>query len=591
MMKLQIAKDLALPIRAVTEKMAFLGRTGSGKTYAASKMAEEMHAAGAQIVVLEPVGTWYGLRLNEDGHSPGIAIPVFGGLHGDVPLDPSKGAMVADLVVDRGISLICDVSQFEHDTEKARFAKDFATRFFYRKKAAPSAVHVFIEECQEFLPQQPAKGEEQMLHAFQRMWKLGRNFGIGGSLISQRPQEVSKKALNLSEVVFAFQLTGPHERKALEGWIAEKGLNEDIGALLPKLAIGEARVWSPGWLKISETVKILPKSTFNASATPEVGARLKVRDLAPIDLERIRQDMAETIERARADDPRELRKRITELEKAAKKPAASLAPADPSTAKAVNKETLEKARAEGANSVRKILARELKKYEASVMKKINQTRTMAEQVAADLIDTRFDPLPSLEGIIEEVSKPAPAAAARPTPVAREPYQRPVRSAPPRQSAGGNGDMKLPVGERAVLIVCAQYPGGADKKQISILTSYKRSTRDAYIQRLREKGFVNDSGAVVEITQDGMNSLGPDFEPLPTGQALQEYWLDKLPEGEAKILELLIAVSGKPIERDTLDSQTGYARSSRDAYLQRLKARQLVEIVSRGEVRASEVLFE
>ena len=52
-----------------------------------------------------------------------------------------------------------DVSQFESDADKARFARAFADRFFFRKKAAPSAVHVFIEECQEFAPQNPQREE------------------------------------------------------------------------------------------------------------------------------------------------------------------------------------------------------------------------------------------------------------------------------------------------------------------------------------------------------------------------------------------------------------------------------------------------
>jgi DNA helicase HerA-like ATPase len=88
-----------------------------------------------------------------------------------------------------------------------------------------------------------------MLHAFERLVKLGRNFGIGVSLISQRPQEVNKKALNQTECLFAFQMTGPQERKAIAGWAADKGLDVDLVEALPKLAVGHAHVWSPQWLR------------------------------------------------------------------------------------------------------------------------------------------------------------------------------------------------------------------------------------------------------------------------------------------------------------------------------------------------------
>src|SRR5262245_23202785 len=144
MSKLHIGPDFAIQDAAVTERLAFLGRTGSGKTYAAQKLAEEMHRIGAQFVVLDPVGVWYGLRLHADGKKPGLEVPVLGGLRGDIPLEPGAGAIIANLVVDRGVSMVLDVSQFESDADKARFAQAFADRFFFRKKASPSAVHLFI---------------------------------------------------------------------------------------------------------------------------------------------------------------------------------------------------------------------------------------------------------------------------------------------------------------------------------------------------------------------------------------------------------------------------------------------------------------
>lgn len=38
---IRIADKLALPLDAVTQKFAYLGKTGSGKTYGATKAAEE----------------------------------------------------------------------------------------------------------------------------------------------------------------------------------------------------------------------------------------------------------------------------------------------------------------------------------------------------------------------------------------------------------------------------------------------------------------------------------------------------------------------------------------------------------------------
>jgi DNA helicase HerA-like ATPase len=195
--ELRISEDLVLPLKTVTEKLAWLGRTGSGKTYGAMKLAELMLAAGAQVGAIDPVGVWRALRVPAKKGGTSFEVVVFGGLYGDLPLEPTAGVLIADLVCDRGFSFVLDVSQFI-PSEQQRFVHAFADRFFHRKKAAPGAVHLFMEECQEFIPENPSGLEAMTLGVMQRLWKLGRNFGIGGSLISQRPQEIAKKALNMS---------------------------------------------------------------------------------------------------------------------------------------------------------------------------------------------------------------------------------------------------------------------------------------------------------------------------------------------------------------------------------------------------------
>jgi hypothetical protein len=72
--------------------------------------------------------------------------------------------------------------------------------------------------------------------------------------------------------------------------------------------------------------------------------------------------------------------------------------------------------------------------------------------------------------------------------------------------------------------------------------------------------------------------------------LREHVLGRLPEGERRILECLIAHYPNAVERQQIDNATSYQRSSRDAYLQRLGARELVETRGR-EVKASDNLFD
>jgi len=157
---------------------------------------------------------------------------------------------------------------------------------------------------------------------------------------------------------------------------------------------------------------------------------------------------------------------------------------------------------------------------------------------------------------------------------------------PRTVAGS-----LPRGEQISLTAVAQYPEGVDRQQLSILTGYKRSSRDSYVQRLKDRGLVGVRGNRIMATDEGLLALGSDFEPLPTGEALRDYWIQKLPQGEKAVLQVLLKAYPDSVDRDAICEMTQYRRSSRDAYLQRLRARQLVSDDGPRRVKASPLLFD
>lgn len=314
---LKISKEINLPIDAVTQTFAFIGRKGAGKTYLASMVAEQMLDQSSQIVIIDPVGNWWGLRVGADGKSKGKEIFVIGGDHGDIPLIPEAGAKIAKLIVEKNISAVLDVSSFRIGEHK-RFAAEFAEEFFHLKKAHRSPIHMFIEEAQKLIPQRVGPDEARMVGAFEQIVRLGRNYGIGCSLVTQRPQSVNKEVLSQVECLCVLQVTGPHERKALEEWVQEAGADRKLIGQLPGLERGEGYVWSPAWLRIFERVHFSKKETFDASATPVVGQKTKQASLSAVDVESIKKDMAEVIEQATKDDPKTLRKRIVELEREVK---------------------------------------------------------------------------------------------------------------------------------------------------------------------------------------------------------------------------------------------------------------------------------
>lgn len=594
MKHIALAKGIDIPIDVATQKLAFIGRSSSGKTYAATKLAEELLLENIQSIILDPVGVWHGLRSSSDGKGKGFSIPVFGGEWGDIPLLPSSGELIAKVIIEKGISAVLDVS-YMRKNERKDFVTSFAETFFFLKKKNRSPVHMIVEEAQVFIPQRTMHGEERMLGAMEDICKLGRNYGIGISLISQRPQSIHKDCLNQTEALFAFQINGAHERKAIEDWIVDKGLSKStVGEDLSGLPVGSCFLWSPQWLRILQKVKILPKTTFDASSTPKVGdTAAKSRKLASIDLERIKADMESVINTKKENDPVELKKKIKELEKELKK--------GEGPAKVVDNSQI--------NDLKKIIygaEKKIKEYESwsreviAVIKRFNINFTdNIEKVSAKAPAALPGPLcgrkikevigmfPERERISASISTPLTGRASSKSGVANGVGS--LHHAQIGSLSSNNGS--IPKGELAVLTACAQFPNGLLRTQLTILTGYKRSSRDAYIQRLKEKKYVSSNGEKIGITEYGIQALGPDFKPLPVGQELRQHWLDNLPHGERLIFDLICESYPHPITREELSAKTEYQRSSRDAYIQRMLAKEIIEIPSKGEVIAAESLFE
>jgi hypothetical protein len=69
-----------LPVAALDERLAVVGTSGSGKTYATKGLVERLMQAGARVCVVDPLGVWWGLSLAADGTTAaGSPVVVFGG--------------------------------------------------------------------------------------------------------------------------------------------------------------------------------------------------------------------------------------------------------------------------------------------------------------------------------------------------------------------------------------------------------------------------------------------------------------------------------------------------------------------------------
>jgi hypothetical protein len=149
------------------------------------------------------------------------------------------------------------------------------------------------------------------------MVRRGRARGIGVTLVTQRAAVLSKDVLTQVEVLVALRTIAPQDREAIDAWIQAHDAHGQRGEFMTSLAslpIGTAWFWSPGWLDVFRKVAIRKRTTFDSSATPKVGETVRApKQLAPVDLEALKGQITATIERAKAEDPRELRRQVAEL--------------------------------------------------------------------------------------------------------------------------------------------------------------------------------------------------------------------------------------------------------------------------------------
>ncbi len=311
---LAISETLSLPDEAVTKRIAIVGQTGSGKTYTAMVIVEEMYKRGIHLAFLDPLGVGWGLRLDADGKRPGLPIIVLGGPHGDAPLTPDAGKQVAQLVVEHGLSVIIDLSEFSGN-EQDRFALAFADELFHLNR---KPLHLIVDEADSFAPQTCQPGQQRMLGAFDRLARKGRIRGIGMTSVTQRPALLNKNVLTQSDCLIVGRLTGPQDRDAIQDFIVHNTTKDEKTTILGSLGtLGKGQAWviSAGWLEKLEQIQVRRRTTFDSSSTPELGKdRPEPQKLADINLTHLRELLAIPDAKEGETDTMPLRRRVKELE-------------------------------------------------------------------------------------------------------------------------------------------------------------------------------------------------------------------------------------------------------------------------------------
>jgi hypothetical protein len=551
-----------IPETALSQHIAVLGKTGSGKTFAFKGIVEQLLAAGRRVGIVDPTGAWWGLRSSADGKASGFPVLVLGGEHGDLPLPALGGAAVARLLVEQGVNLVADTSQLTVG-ERTRWFIDFATTL-YRLNRSP--LHLVLDEAHNFAPKGkiPDPDTGRMLHATNTLASGGRSRGIRLAMLTQRPQKLHNDALTSADTLVAMRLLAPHDRLAVEDWIKGCGdiaAGKEVLNSLASLQRGEGWVWYPegSYLK---RVKFPPIRTFDSSATPTDGKIAAApQNAAAIDLTEIRAALADAAKEAEANDPKLLQKRITELER-------QIAGRAPAAATGVPEAEVQRRIAAAVAAAAPAGSTASKKLQAAI-----------DKIAAGLQEAQAE----LAGVPPEV---VPRART----VVRQPTAAPASAGPVSEGVSAP--------QQRVLDVLAQLEafgvGIANKNMVAAHAGVSPTSGGYFnnLGKLRTMGLIDyPAGGTVTLTDSGRGKANAP-KRAPTLQDLHDSWLRIVSAPQAAILrELLLAYPGA-IHKDLLADRVGVSRTSGGYFnnLGHLRTIGAIDYPEKGHARAEDILF-
>lgn len=549
-----------IPAEALDDRLFFAGIAGSGKTYTAMGRVEALIKSKARVIIPDPLGVWWGLRLMPDGITEsGFNIVIFGGPHGDLPITKNAGALIGETAASMQESCIIDLSELGSDADERRFMLAFLNALYRRKTKEP--VHLIFDEADMWAPQQvfDKEGDSmKLLGKMQTIVRRGRVRGFIPWLISQRPAVVSKNVLSQTDGLVALKLTSSQDRDAIGDWVkgsADKKQWAEVWGELPTKRTGQGLVWIPA-RGIMKMVDFPLKLTFDSSRTPKRGETVRSAALKPLNIDKLKTRLSAVEAETKANDPAVLRAEIARL-------TAELRKVPPP--QKIDPKAFDRAEKAGFDNAMRLLDKTI----LSVAGYIEKTLKSMPDVINTAANTQ-----KIESESRVIGAPL------------FPYK-------PEKTftvVSSEHIASLTKGENICLTAIAGRPEGITQESLAVLTGYKKSSRNTYLQSLGAKGCTQRNGDRIQATDVGIMSLGNSYDPLPTGASLRGRVLGEITLGERKVLEILIAAYPNAVSGEAIDSETGYKKSSRNTYLQKLSARELVS-VSKGVAMASPELFD
>jgi len=579
-----------IPEEAQDDRLGFVGTAGSGKTYNSCSAVEQILQRHGRVIIPDPLGVWWGLRLRADGRTPSpFNVVIFGGPHGDLPINEHAGALVGEAVANATESCIIDLSQLGTKAAERRFMLAFLTALYRKTSGEP--VHLIFDEADMWAPQQLRDKDgdaAKLLGMMETVVRRGRIKGFMPWLITQRPAVLSKDVLSQIDGLVAFKLTSAQDRDAIGDWVkgsADLAQWKAIWAELPTKQRGEGVVWLPS-RGILETAKFPVKGTFDSSRTPKRGERLEAVKLRPIDIGKLAEKLKAVEEETKASDPAKLRAEIAQLKRqlAQSQPQAESPKLDPAALQAADHAGYKRGKVEGYREGLDVAGAALQPLRATVSRLVADIDNLQSDFVRLDAWRRNPPAPKQAPAGESVPHPKwpPIGAAEPYPATRT---APMNLASPAEQRGGGPELRI------LRVLVARAPARFTRAQWATLAGMKKSggTWSTYVSRLRTAGYIDEDGGQVSASPAGIAAAGPVQRPA-AGSVIDQ-WKHALGTGPSKMIDAVLGHHPRGIDRANLAELVGMVVTGGtfSTYLSRLKTNGLVEIRGR-KIVATEILF-
>lgn len=537
----------------IDTRLLVQANSGGGKSYAVRRLLEQTHGKVQQIVI-DPEGEYASLRERFDY--------VLASKDGDTPADPRSAKLLAERLLELKASAILDIYEL-----KARDRIQFVSLFLDTLVNAPKRLWhpalVVIDEAHIFCPQAKSDDESSSAAAVKDMCTRGRKRGFCVVLATQRLSKLHKDAAAEcnNKLIGRSAMDVDMKRAAEELGFTSREQMLSLRSLKP----GDFYAFGPA---ISNEVTLVHVGAVTTTH-PKAGSHRRFKSPPPTkhirDLLPKLGDLPAEVD-AHELTMNDLRRQVKDLRAELRTAAHKPAPAAPTV-----------------QVVRNVISTpQIKRLDRAVLK----MSTMASSLES--AGSQFKKIAA--ELSTALHSTRPTATIAPLPAGK--YSLPDRPATPATKTGyiDMPAMKLPKGQRKVLIAVSQHEEGVTRQQVSVLSGFRRSTRDQYLQWLVAKGFViQNSNEKFTATPAGLATLGDDYKELPTGFLLLQHWYERLPKGQRDVLKALVRSHPSAMTRQEISDATNYKRSTRDQYLAQLITRKLA--ISEGDAfRASDSLF-